>query len=238
MGLVSLLFSFNGRINRLQYWAGSIGVCVGVFILSFALSSMMGASLINAKNNPAAILAALASFGLLLGPILLASAWCGLALQVKRFHDRGRSGLWTLLPLLPLTLIMLAIFEGAANNQPLEQVVQSVGNYMLLLWAINIGFFIDLGCLPSQEGPNKYGDPPGAPRTSAPTSPSRAPSGKGEPAPAANSLLGAQSAIDRAIAERARQPQTQPAKAAAPVRAPAPAGAAAATPGFGRRVTR
>ena len=42
----------------------------------------------NAKDNPAALVAALASLGLLLGPVLIASGWCGLALQVKRFHDR------------------------------------------------------------------------------------------------------------------------------------------------------
>ena len=238
MGLVSLLFSFKGRINRLQYWLGSIGISIGLFVLTFVLSVTTGASLASAKDNPAALMAALASFGLLFGPVMIVAGWCGLALQVKRFHDRGRSGLWTLLPLLPIILITIAVVTGVVNDRPAEAVSREIGNYMLLLWAINLGFFIDLGCLPSKDGPNKDGNPPGSPPSSAPRAPSAAPNGNGAPASAASSLLSAQAAIDRAIAERARQPQPAPGRAAAAAPrssiSPAPAGA----PAFGRRVTR
>jgi hypothetical protein len=100
---------------------------------------------------------------------------------------------------------------------------------------ICLAFFIDLGCLPGVEGTNKYGPPPGSPGPAEPARPSGA-------VDATSSLFGAQSAMDRAIAD-ARKPQPaaqrpapapQAAFAAATVRArvqPAPAG-------FGRRVTR
>ena len=39
MGLVSLLFSFKGRVNRTQYWLGTIGVNVANWILMVVLSS-------------------------------------------------------------------------------------------------------------------------------------------------------------------------------------------------------
>ena len=99
----------------------------------------------------------------------------------------------------------------------------------------SFAFFIDLGCLGSVEGPNKYGPPPGAPPAS--LDPSRA-SGAVD---AASSLFGAQSAMDRAIAD-AHKPQSPaqrpapapPAFAAAAVRAPVQPAAT----GFGRRVTR
>ena len=44
MGLVSLLFSFNGRINRLQYWLGGMGAGVAIFMLVFMLVLMGGAT--------------------------------------------------------------------------------------------------------------------------------------------------------------------------------------------------
>jgi len=238
VGLLGLLFSLNGRINRAQYWLGTIGVSVAVFVLVFVLMLSTGASLANARENPAAAVSAVARLALAIGPILLVSSWCGMALQVKRFHDRGRSGLWVLLPALPMTMLVSTLFHGVATNMSGAEVGAAMQPWLMFLWLINFAFFIDLACLPSKEGPNKYGNPPGAPPSSTPYAPSGAPAGKAAPAAAAaSSLLGAQSAMDRAIAERARQPQG-PVKAAASAPRTAASPASAAAPSFGRRVTR
>jgi uncharacterized membrane protein YhaH (DUF805 family) len=226
--VVSFLFSYKGRINRAQYWLGSLGVGVGGIVLLFVLTMLMPTNQFD--KTGAGALRAVSQFAVVFVPIWALMGWCGLALQVKRFHDRGRSGLWTLLPLLPMSLLMVTLVNGVIAGQHPMQIATAIQPYLLLLWAVNIGFFIDLGCLPGKPGPNKYGDPPGSGRTSvAPTPPPRAPEAAA-PTSAMSSLFGAQSAMERAIAEQARaQVAPRPAVATA---AAAPAGGA---PSFGRR---
>jgi uncharacterized membrane protein YhaH (DUF805 family) len=239
VGLVSLLFSFHGRINRLQYWLGSLGVGFGAAVVLFVLAGSMGASLAGSKE-PDVALQALATFGLSIIPVSAVMGWCGFALQVKRFHDRGRTGYLALLPLAVMTPMMITLVGGVASNLPAEVVGAQVQPYLIALWLINLAFFIDLACLGSVDGPNKHGDPPGSPQSSAPRSPqpARAPAGA---AAAASSMLGAQSAMERAIAEQAQaQARTQPPAQPKPL-PPQPAPSFAATASgvsFGRRAAR
>lgn len=86
MDIPQLLFSFSGRMNRQPYWL--IGIAIG-----FA-SGIIGA--VGATVLPSS-LATLGYTGL-----VIASLWISLALGVKRAHDRGRSGLFLLLFLVPL----------------------------------------------------------------------------------------------------------------------------------------
>lgn len=241
MGLVSLLFSFRGRINRQQYWFGSMGVGFAGAMLIFAVV-MMAAPLPGAKEA-----ASPASFFLLI-PIAFAMGWAGIAIQWKRFHDRGQPGWISLLPLLLLWNLGQTLIGAAFMHQPLMDVMANVQSHMFLMWGINIAFFINLGCLGGTDGPNKYGDPPGPwgrdaerPPSSAPSAPKAA---KDAPMPAflsGSALNGAASAIDRAIADgpRTMEPAMAVAMPApATARAPAPSAAHAPAPspgGFGRR---
>src|SRR4029077_20355333 len=86
-------------------------------------------------------------------------------------------------------------FGGIASGMDPLMLAASVQPYVGVLWLINLAFFIDLGCLPSKEGPNKYGDPPGFGGISTPQPPSG-------PAPSTASALGMQAAMDRAISQR------------------------------------
>lgn len=241
MSLLSLLFSFQGRINRAQFWLGSVGVGVVGTIAILGIMFSAGASAMSAPSKDLA-LQAFASVGFLILPLLMVLSWMGYALQVKRFHDRGRSGLFTLLP---FAVAMLALFTaittvlGGATAQQFEAALQP---YVLVSWLINIGFFIDLGCLPGKDGPNKYGDPPGSTPSTAPYRPEPKAPLLDLPPPAApvSPLLSAQSAIDRAIAEKAaaqlRKPAAQQQRPApTPLHTPASAGGA---PSFGRRAAR
>ncbi len=249
MGLVSLLFSFSGRINRLQYWLGSIGAGVGGAMLFFLLAVLFLPSGEIPKTS-AGVAQMLSTLGLVMGAPLMLIGWVGMALQTKRFHDRGRSGLWVLLPTLPVTMIMMSIVSGVASGAHPEQIASSIGMWVLLLQGINLFMFVDLGCMPGKEGPNKYGNPPGGGLSGgAPTGgpiPSQAAPSKGTTAipgmGQSHALVGAESAIDRAIAARAKQAQTAqaPQRAAPRPQAPAPmAPMRAATPGsFGRKVTQ
>lgn len=245
MNLVSLLFGFKGRINRAQFWYGNLGAGFAGITLMFIL----GAMFIPTEDIPkttAGFLHFISVMGLVIGPPLFLMCWIGLALQTKRFHDRGRSGLWTMLPMLPAMMITVTIVTSLAGGQTPEQAVASVGMWMLITQAVNIFMLVDLGCMPGKEGANKYGPPPGDggysggspsggpfPGQSAPNKPTMAVPGMG--------LTSAESAIERAIA--AREKQAQAPAAQTPVRAMSPSQATAApraatAGGFGRRVSR
>lgn len=245
MGLVSLLFGFKGRINRVQYWLGSLGAGFGVILLLVVLLVIGG------MPNPAAskeqqAAQALATIGLMVIPALLLASWCGLALQWKRFHDRGRSGAWVFLPMLPSFMMVSSVFGAIATGAHPAAIAQAAQPWATILWIIQLGMLIDLGFLPGKEGPNKYGDPPGGGVSGgapSPAIPGKAQPAKLQPAPGVSGLGSAESAIERAIAARAKQAQA-PTPAPAQFQRPA-AGAAqasalrpAATATFGRKVTQ
>jgi uncharacterized membrane protein YhaH (DUF805 family) len=238
--MLSFLFSFNGRIGRGPYWLGTIGVNLLNWLVVFA-SAMATQATSTADKNPVAALSALSSQLAITLPLSLAVTWSLFALQVKRFHDRGQSGWWTLLPLAPIVLLVMNIVTAVAENWPPEQLLGSLGWPFLALIVISLGMFINLGCLPGTTGPNKYGDPPGGGFTS-PTPAPQAPDGRSPAKPSAAFLESAEKAMDRAIAEAARQPQAPrpgaPARHATPMAQPALARAPVGTPTFGRRPTR
>lgn len=85
---VSRLFSFNGRIGRRAFWMSNlvlIGFAIVLMVLMLAVS--------NASEG----------LGLLVYWIgIIPMAWAGLAMTVKRWHDRGKSGKWVLISLVPI----------------------------------------------------------------------------------------------------------------------------------------
>lgn len=80
-----LLFQFDGRINRAKYWLGAGALYV--FFIVFAIIAGMA--------NSSAIWTLYVIAGLL-------AIWPGLAISIKRWHDRGKSGWWVLIGLVPL----------------------------------------------------------------------------------------------------------------------------------------
>lgn len=208
MHLAYLLFSFNGRINRRQYWLGNLLAGIGGIALVYAVGYGFGA-----------FKATLALSWLSLPFILIAMTWSGFALQVKRFHDRGRSGFWVLTPFAPLSMIVGAILVGIAEHVKPAQMLPELALWFGILALINLWFLVELSMLGSVEGANKYGDPSGAPRAPNPQRP-----------PEPNAILrGAEQAIERAIAQQAQAPRPVAATASSSAAAPA---------GFGRRPAR
>ena len=232
--MLKLLFGFQGRISLGQYWSA----CLLAFGALFVSVMLLGPSLPGALGKPAASDTSLLS-SLLSLVMSLASTWLSLAAQVKRFHDRGRTGLWVLAPVVPAVMIGATMISALVTQGSIDQAVSSSGIWFLILCALSGWFFVELGCLGSKPGLNKYGDPPGAPRPAAPTTapraarPAPAPSIPGvsmapPAAPAAGiSFSSAEQALARALAERARS-----------VSAPAPSTAPRASgPSFGRKAT-
>lgn len=203
--MVQLLFGFEGRINRAQYW--TVGIALG-FLALLAVAALALNTGLGWGSTKEEMARALMQFLLALIPVFGAVAWVSTALQVKRFHDRGQSGFWALLPAGLGFLIGVGLIFVAP-----------------ILWLVQLAFLVNLGFLPGQEGENRFGSPPGA---------SGALKGPRPVKQAANSLLGAEAAMERALAEQKLR------AAPAPARSAAAAGAtrAPAQPSFGRRPAR
>ena len=108
-----LLFKFDGRINRGKFWAG-IAVSWGIgLVFAILLSITVG-------SGSGALSGILVFVGIALYVMLI---WIGLAISIKRWHDRGKSGWWILIAFIPIigglwALIETGFLEGdAGDNQ-------------------------------------------------------------------------------------------------------------------------
>lgn len=92
---MNLFLQFDGRINRAKWW-------LGVVILWVVEGILAGIT----RDNTT-----------LLGLLGLVFLWPALAVGIKRFHDRDKSGWWVLIALIPIIgffwiLIELGMLEG------------------------------------------------------------------------------------------------------------------------------
>ncbi len=99
--LLALLFSFHGSVSRLVFWAHQFGI----FLVQTAVFSMIPGEA-----------------HLLIWPILILSVWTNIAIYVKRYHHRNKSGWWLLLGLIPFVGPLIVVFEcgllpGDNNNR-------------------------------------------------------------------------------------------------------------------------
>lgn len=99
--LPSLLFHFSGRIRRREYWAITLGsgAVYGALVVGLAM-------LVEEKDEsiPKGIYV-----GLLVGT--LAYCWVNIACNFQRWHDRDKSGFWSLVSLIPLVGWIWALIE-------------------------------------------------------------------------------------------------------------------------------
>jgi uncharacterized membrane protein YhaH (DUF805 family) len=80
-----ILFSFTGRVPRRIFW--------GVSVVSQILGVVLG-QVIESTRDPAT--------QILIIVLWLPMVWIGLAVTVKRWHDRDKSGWWMFILLIPL----------------------------------------------------------------------------------------------------------------------------------------
>jgi uncharacterized membrane protein YhaH (DUF805 family) len=137
----ALLFTFGGRLNRGKYWLGVLIVAlvyVAAALVFWILYSILGETV-----------------GAVIGGIAAAAAfvavlWAGIAIAIKRLHDREKSGWWLLLfGLLP------AILSGAGSALGGIGIVLSLASLAISIWG-----FVEIGCLKGTTGPNMYGPDP------------------------------------------------------------------------------
>lgn len=93
MNIFWLLFSFNGRISRLPFWAMTAILLLPII---FPLSFISSRTQVNAYD----------------GIMTLLLLWPSLAVQAKRWHDRNKSAWWILINLVPLIGSLWAFIEN------------------------------------------------------------------------------------------------------------------------------
>jgi uncharacterized membrane protein YhaH (DUF805 family) len=104
MTLGSILFSFQGRLNRQPFWLATLALIV-VEAFDFAMMGVAaGSAGPDANPNPAAVILMLGCIAL-----LFVCSWASLALSVKRMHDRNKSGWFVLISIVPLLNFWLFI---------------------------------------------------------------------------------------------------------------------------------
>ena len=100
-----LLFGFEGRIPRLHYWLGQIGIVIVSRFMAFLLYVLSDSWITStaAHSDPLKVdlLVFIVSLLMILGTLVLL-VWVALALVVKRWHDRGKSWAWALPGFIPL----------------------------------------------------------------------------------------------------------------------------------------
>ena len=89
------LFSFEGRVTRLEYWMFYVPLIIG-YIIVFIFAAVFG-------EEAATIIL------YLLGLVYI---WSVIAIQVKRWHDRDKSGWWILINIIPIIGFWALIENG------------------------------------------------------------------------------------------------------------------------------
>ncbi len=173
MRLITLFFSFRGRINRSQFWLAMCTYLVVDFVIettvlisrgtSFDLSVVammskifvaqglltgMGGALLVVNQGPASIVAIL----------MFISA---LSVAAKRLHDRDKSA-WWLLAFYGATILSLVVFFVVRGNLfPLLFASPAAGYlYSTIVVALEAWYLVELGFLRGTPGPNRYGADP------------------------------------------------------------------------------
>jgi uncharacterized membrane protein YhaH (DUF805 family) len=146
MNVGQLLFHFKGRINRGKYW-----LAILIFVIIGLVMSTIGYFAEQAMAFQALNL--IVSVGMFVA---------GIAVGLKRLHDRDKSGWWLLIfYLLPSALfgIGAVIFFYGLGAEEAGGVIGGTVIYLIgvavLVWAI-----VELGCLRGTDGPNRFGPDP------------------------------------------------------------------------------
>ena len=152
--LTTLLFSYNGRINRAKYWlAVAIYLAITVLLIAIGLIMFGNSVLAVGDEETDEIVMGLLSrglgFTLIVLVVYIPMVVSGFMVGIKRLHDRDKSG-WWLLVFYVLPGLLNTIGESLAAGW-----IFSLGSIAVSIWAL-----VELGFLRGTAGPNRYGPDP------------------------------------------------------------------------------
>jgi uncharacterized membrane protein YhaH (DUF805 family) len=146
MGWGHLFFSFDGRANRARFWIAGLILAV-IYAVMTIIDNVTDRNVVFQALN-----------GMLVIVILIV----GIAVGVKRLHDRNKSGWFLLLfYFVPFTLAALSVLIDAFVEDSI--IIATV--LALLAIAVGVWTFVEMGCLRGTVGINQYGPDPVAPAT-------------------------------------------------------------------------
>jgi uncharacterized membrane protein YhaH (DUF805 family) len=154
------LFSPNGRIPRKRYWLAYVLPATLIYIVASIIDGAIVAGGSATGDDPPR--------SLLTGLAYLFFLWPSFAVIIKRLHDRGMSGWWSLLAngYIPFVIIfaVAAYWYQAQRNgggtpaDPTATAMFGIGVVVaVLVWLF---FLVQIGFVRGQVGPNAYGDDP------------------------------------------------------------------------------
>ena len=99
--LMWFLFSFQGRIGRSAYWAYTVATIIVLFALLIAVGGIAQATTGQTKVPKGPTEAVSAGILMVFVVLALVYGWTHYAVHAKRWHDRGKSGWWSLIGFVP-----------------------------------------------------------------------------------------------------------------------------------------
>jgi uncharacterized membrane protein YhaH (DUF805 family) len=138
MDFLYLFTSFQGRISRAQWWAGTSIL----FVVSHVIGTILTGFL---PLRTGAILVTL---------VYLALFPLGYAVAAKRFQDRDKPGVTALYGLIPGLVAALLPVYGLAGS--LEDPNALGYTCAIIVWTMGLWFIIELGFLKGTSGPNRF----------------------------------------------------------------------------------
>lgn len=105
MNFKKLFLKLNGRIGRRTFWISIIILLVAQILITIILQ-LMGLSRINEDGTQNIY------FWVSLLIVLTIFLWPIMCVSTKRYHDRGRSGWWQLVLLIPVGGLVVFIIDA------------------------------------------------------------------------------------------------------------------------------
>ncbi|MEM7491884.1 MAG: DUF805 domain-containing protein [Pseudomonadota bacterium] len=156
--LPQALFSFEGRMRRLQY----ILYVVAFTLLSVLVQALLLYLIPGGLQGPvgSGIANQVELYGIIL-PMAVLGMWIGWSMATKRLHDTGRGIKW-LVPFILLSIISMPFTFMVATDPTLTQTITTQlpawGTALLVIVSlINVALFLYLLFRPSEKTSNEYG---------------------------------------------------------------------------------
>jgi uncharacterized membrane protein YhaH (DUF805 family) len=96
--MTNLLFGFQGRTNRAKFWL----VAIALLVIEVIVLGIIGGNAAMSDDPQQAVAALGPVAGIVLVIVGLAATWITIAVGIKRFHDRNKSGVWVLIIFVPV----------------------------------------------------------------------------------------------------------------------------------------
>ena len=143
-------FRFSGRLNRQRYWLRTLAL-FGIMFAAIFLLGLLGGGLDSLTTGATGGTGV--TIAIVVGLLIYAAVFVvSLAIQVRRLHDRDKSGWWLL-----FFLVVPGVISGAAGATG-NETIALIGTLIGL--AISIWYFVELGFLRGTDGPNRFGPDP------------------------------------------------------------------------------